>query len=172
MRLLTCHGCKFSGDCDHARHLRTTLKGYGIRSIKFACAKREDVFAPGQPVIFQTWTSDEADDENRPVEVRYQGYAIEQRGSRVFGFITPNTHDRGGEVYAFEPRGNGYVKIPLSRVRADDSRPMGDVRQCDWCANHPGVGAPCNIDPDYTPRGKCLAKVINEDRALEPSHVE
>ena len=166
MRLLTCNGCKFSGDCDHARHLRTSLKLFGIRSLKFACAKRENVFAPGQPVIFQTWTTeDDGDDDRRRVEVTYPGYVIEQMGGKVFGFIEPGTADAGGEEYPFEPKAGGYVKMPLSRVRADSKREPGDARRCGWCSSHPGVGAGCGYDPAYTPRGVCLKPL----RVLTPA---
>jgi hypothetical protein len=155
MRLLTCTGCKFAGDCDHARHMRASLKLMGIRSVKFACAKREDLYAPGQAVVFQTWVT--TDDEYRPsVEVYYPGYALGHKGTRVFGFIAPGTPDTSGH-HPFEPRAAGYVKIPLSRVRPDPTRENGDARQCGWCARHPGLGAGCGVDLNYTPRGKCLA---------------
>lgn len=161
MKLNTCTGCRFARNCDHASFLRKSLKGYGIRSIKFACAKRDDVFSPGQPVFFQTWITDGDGEFGQRVKVVFQGYAIEQRGGRVFGFIKPNTLDTD-ELYEFEAKSNGYVNIPLARVKYDKSRPNGDVRLCRWCGSHPGIGARCGIDLNYTPRGECLSQKIND----------
>lgn len=152
--MLTCTGCKFSGDCDHARHLRSALKGHGLRSIKFACAKRQPVFRPGDPAIFKTFVA--LDPEDRAVEVSYPGFVIEQKAGRVIGFVKAGTDDLGGEGFPFEPRRNGYVKMPLARVRADESRAAVDLKKCRWCASFFALDGRCDRDPSYTPRD-CLA---------------
>lgn len=155
MRLLTCTGCKFSGDCDHARHLRSALKGHGLRSVKFACAKRENVLAAGQTAIFTTYIS-RCDDMDNYMAVSYPGIVIEQRGNKVLGFIRPGEMDTS-RCYPFEPRGNGYVKMPLARVRADDSRPPVEMKKCRWCASFFALDGRCDRDPSYTPMRDCLA---------------
>jgi hypothetical protein len=164
MRLLTCTGCKFAGSCDHAAQLRAALKGHGVRTIKFACAKRESVLSPGQAAIFTTFTT--TDDGFRDgfgdrLEVSYPGVVIEQRGGKVWGFIKPGTPEHGGEEYPFEPKGNGYVKMPLARVRVDASRPSVPLKQCRWCASYYEIDGRCDRDRNYTPNGDCLASPPN-----------
>lgn len=155
MRLLTCTGCKFSGDCEHARYLRGALKGHGLRSVKFACARRENLFQPGQAAILTTYIST-GDDMDNYMPVSYPGVVIEQIGGKVLGFIRPGEID-STRCYPFEPRGNGYVKMPLARVRADESRAAVDLKKCRWCASFFALDGRCDRDPSYTPRDDCLA---------------
>lgn len=156
MHLNTCTGCKFKGDCDHAAHLRLALKGHGIRSVKFTCAKREPVFRPGDPAIFKTFISD-PDEEHRGgvEEVAYAGVVIEQKGGKVIGFIKPGAPDIYGET-PFEAKGNGYVKMPLTRVRPDPSREPVEIKTCRWCASNYAIDGRCDRDPNYTRTSDCL----------------
>ena len=155
MHLTTCTGCKFKGDCDHATHLRAALKGHGIRSIKFACAKRDPVFRPGDPAIFTTYTATGGDNDET-TEVRYPGVVISQKGGKVFGFIRPGIDDLGGEGLPFIPRSSGYVKMPIARVRPDPSRSPTEIVTCPWCASNYSVDGICHRDPNYTRPDQCL----------------
>lgn len=155
MHMNTCTGCKFKGDCDHAVHLRATLKGHGIRSIKFACAKREPVFRPGDPAIFTTYVTED-DPDDQAVEVRYPGIVIEQKGGIVIGFIKAGAEDLGGEEIPFSPRNNGYVKMPLRRVSPDPSRETVEIKKCHWCASNYAIDGRCDRDPNYTQTSDCL----------------
>lgn len=166
MKLNTCTGCKFSpAECDHALHLREHLKGTGIRSVKFACAKRVEVFSGGQAAIFTTYIAD-ADDEysNYRITVSYPGYVIKQVGSKVLGFIKPMTPDTSGE-YPFDARGNGYVKMPLSRVHADAERPSVSLHLCTWCASYFEIDGRCERDPNYTRPESCRAAMAKMEAA-------
>ncbi|MFN6952495.1 MAG: hypothetical protein ACK4NE_07865 [Albidovulum sp.] len=156
MHLNTCTGCKFKGVCDHAAHLRAAIKGHGIRSVKFSCAEREPVFRPGDPAIFTTYISD-PDEEHRcgVEEVSFAGVVIDQRGSKVIGFIKPDSRDIHGEVI-FEAKGNGYVKMPIKRVRPDPSREPVEIKTCRWCASNYAIDGRCNRDTTYTPSTDCL----------------
>lgn len=154
----TCTGCRLKGECAHAEGLKAKIKGLGIRSMKFGCKLREDIFAPGQPVIFDTFAND--DSEEGWCKVRYKGRVIKQMGGKVFGYIKPGSGDLTVE-WPFKAKANGYVKMPLARVRADDTRDVADARCCDWCQSYPGLGAECLKDPEHTPAEKCLADAIN-----------
>lgn len=158
MHLNTCTGCKFKGDCGHAAHLRDTLKGHGIRSIKFACAKREPVFRPGDAAIFTTKVA--SDPNDMPVLASFPGVVIEQKGSKVVGFVRPYVKDIGGEDFTFEPNGNGYVKMPLTRVRPDPSREPVEIKTCRWCASNYAIDGRCDRDPNYTRTTDCLKAEI------------
>lgn len=154
MHMNTCTGCKFKGDCDHAAHLRLALKGHGIRSVKFSCAKREPVFRPGDPAVFSTTVS--AGFEDMAYSVTYPGVVIEQKGGKVLGFIKPWVEDLTGEGLPFEPRGNGYVKMPLTRVRPDPSREPVEIKTCRWCASNYAIDGRCDRDLNYTRTSDCL----------------
>ncbi|MCV9940880.1 hypothetical protein OIU35_31405 [Boseaceae bacterium BT-24-1] len=165
MRFLTCTGCKFNGDCDLAAVKRADLKGHGIRTIKFACKRRADIFQPGQAALFTTFVSDE-DEAHRGgvMEVTYPGHVIKQMGSKVFGFIKPGAEDTDGYGIPFEAKVRGYVKMPLTRVKTDGSRDAANVDSCKWCGQHVGLGDVCGKDPYYTPPSQCLAADLTSDR--------
>lgn len=168
MNLLTCTGCKHKGACDKAADMRAKLKGLGVRSLKFACPKREDIYQPGQPVVFTTYVSErDGSGWGRDVTaVVYKGYVIKQYGGKVFGFIKPDTRDET-EGVPFQARSNGYVKIILARVQPDPTRPTVALKQCGWCGQYPGIGARCDKDPNCTPASGCLADqgLVLEDAA-------
>jgi hypothetical protein len=160
MKLLTCTGCKLDRACARADQMRAALKGNGVLSVKFACKDRQPVFAPGDAALFTTFVTDCDPNEmfgGRVVEVTYPGVVIEQVGSKVIGFIKAGIEDNNGEGLPFEPRGNGYVKMPLRRVRRDETRPPTEIKTCQWCASHYAISGVCNFDPDYTPKGQCFA---------------
>ena len=161
MYMATCVGCKLRDDCEHRDFMRKFLRGTGITSVKFVCKMRETIFKPGQPVIFKTFVSDDDGDRHygsRAVE--YPGYCIEQIGTKVFGFIKPGEPDIGG-FEDFVPASNGFVKIPISRVRVDESRASITIHQCEWCGAFSSIGAPCWKN-NYTPSGQCLADAGKE----------
>lgn len=161
MRLLTCTGCVMNGACAHAPDLRAKLKGLGIRTVKFACKHRRDLFLPGHAVLFTTFITEEWDGDygggSERTQVSYPGHVIKQMGSKVFGFIKPGVDDASGEGIPFEPKANGFVKMPISRVKLDERREPADVTECRWCSRFIALGHSCEKDQHYTPPGKCLA---------------
>lgn len=157
MKLLTCTGCAKAGKCQRATDMRGKLKGLHITTLKFVCPDRAPIFLPGQAVIFTTFTCDEDDGYRGGVEqVWYRGHVIKQDGGKVFGFIPPGSLDLTNDV-PFEAQYGGYVKMPLARVRRDSESADADVRECRYCAKHPGLGAACGRDPAYTRDSDCLA---------------
>jgi hypothetical protein len=169
MKTLTCNGCAFDGACERQKDKRAALRGLGITTVKFICKDRRDAFSPGQPVIFTTYVVDD-DGEYRSgaIEVSYQGHCIKQFGLKVFGFIKPGTEDAGGEGIPFEAQKAGFVKMPMRRVKADDTRLYADLSYCDQCGAYAGLGQ-CFKDPHYTPRGKCAAENMTRAGAEVPS---
>jgi len=171
MKLLTCTGCAIDRACTVQTDMRDKLKGLGIRSLKFACKHRVDLFQPGQPVLFTTFTTSDCESDYDGLAGRltvvYPGHVIKQMGGKVFGFIKPETPDTS-EGYPFEAKAGGYVKIPLSRVKTDNSRPVANAAACDWCNRHIGLGAICEKDPHYTPSSQCLADKFASDPKASP----
>ncbi len=157
MKLLSCTGCVSEGQCERAASMRERMKGMHIRTVKFGCPIREDRFKPGQPVIFKT-NVPLYDDEGGASEAYFKGYVIRQIVGKVFGFIKPDSLSCDGKDFVFEARANGYVKIPLARVKPDSAREAVSAAPCDWCGNHPQMGEACGKDLNYTPTGKCLAE--------------
>lgn len=157
MKTLTCNGCAYDRACERQNEKRAALKGLGITTVKFICRDRADVFQPGAPVIFTTFVANEWDEGRGCIEVSYPGYCIQQYGLKVFGYITPGINDVGGEDIPFEPQKNGFVKMPLSRVKPDDTRVSADLSYCGWCGAYAGLGQ-CFKDPHYTPADACAAE--------------
>lgn len=155
MHLHTCTGCKFKGGCEHEVKLRTLLKGNGIRSVKFSCSKRESIFKPGMPAIFTTYTDDPNGEGSEMVS--YEGVVIQQKGSKVIGFIKPNSPDVCGDS-PFEAKGNGYVKMPLTRVEPDLNRKPIEIKVCRYCASIPSIDGKCEGRAGWTPSGCLLAE--------------
>jgi hypothetical protein len=154
VKTLTCNGCAYDGACDRQKEKRAALRGLGISSVKFICRDRASVFSPGQPVIFTTFVSNEWDGDHETIEVSYPGYCIEQRGTKVFGFITPGVNDASGEGIPFDPKNHGFVKISMRRVKPDETRNAVDLSACSWCGAYPSLGQ-CFKDPHHTPAGAC-----------------
>jgi len=153
MKTVTCNGCAFDGACGLQKDRRTALRGMGITAVKFICRDRVDVFHPGQAVIFTTFVSNE--EEGGVHEVRYAGYAIQQMGTKLFGYIKPGAEEVSGDDIPFEAKSGGFVKIPIKRVKADDSRPTVDLALCRQCGAYANFGQ-CFKDPTWPPPpGSC-----------------
>ncbi|WP_428029766.1 hypothetical protein [Ancylobacter sp.] len=158
MKTLTCNGCAYDGACERQKDKRAALRGLGITTVKFICKERRDAFAPGQPVIFTTYVVDE-DEAYRggSMAVRYAGYAVQQKGAKLVGFIKPEEPDLDEEGFPFDTKGRGFVKMPIKRVAADPSREPIALSMCSWCGDYPALGL-CGKDPSWTPDSKCDAE--------------
>ena len=160
MKTVTCNGCVGDGACEIQKAKRAALRGLGITTVKFICKERRDLFAPGQPVIFTTYVVDEDDEYRRgSMAVRYAGYAIQQNGAKLVGFIKPGAPDADEAGYPFDTKGRGFVKMPIKRVAADPSRQPIALSMCSWCGDYPELGL-CGKDPSWTPDGKCAAETL------------
>lgn len=157
MKTVTCNGCAFDGACGVQKDRRKALRGMGITAVKFICRDRADVFQPGQAVIFSTFISDEDEGyRGGVVEVSYAGYAIKQMGTKLFGYIKPDAEDVAGEGIPFEARSSGFVKMPIKRVKADNSRPSVDLSLCQHCGGYVNFGQ-CLKDPAWPPPTRSCA---------------
>lgn len=156
MKTVTCNGCAFDGACGVQKDRRKALRGMGITAVKFICRDRADVFYPGQAVIFTTFISD---DEylGGVAQVSYAGYAIKQMGIKLFGYIKPGSEDLSGEGIPFEARSGGFVKMPIKRVKADNSRPAVYLSLCRQCGGYVNFGQ-CLKDPTCPLPGSCAAE--------------
>lgn len=151
----TCRTCVADGACDAQKELKAAIAGLGIRSLKHHCPHRVDLFKPGDPVLVETWPSyDRSEDDDLPTRDTYKGHFIRWAGNKPLVYVAAGTPGEGGEG-DFEPNGNGFLKIALSRVKPRDGDPA-DVEACRWCAAILGVGQPCGRDPNYTPARSCL----------------
>lgn len=162
MKTVTCNGCAYDGACDLQKEKRAALRGMQITSVKFICRSRANVFHPGQPVIFTTFIADEDDGHRGGVcEVCYAGYAIQQMGTKLFGYIKPGADDISGEGIPFEARMGGFVKIPIRRVKPDESREAIDLALCRQCGAYANFGQ-CFKDHTFPPPpGSCAAEKTN-----------
>lgn len=159
MKTVTCNGCAFDGACEDQKEKRAELRGLGLTSVKFICRSRANVFTPGQAVIFTTFISEEDEGyRGGAIEVSYAGYAIQQMGTKLFGYINPGAEEVSGEDIPFEARSGGFVKIPIKRVKADNSRPTVDLALCRQCGAYANFGQ-CFKDPTWPPPpGSCEAE--------------
>lgn len=163
MKTMTCNGCTYDGACERQADKRAALRGFGITTVKFICKDRRDVFSPGQPVVFTTYITDDDGEYHSPVmEVSYRGHCIKQIGTKVIGFIKPGAEEVCGEEIPFEAKNGGFVKMPMRRVKPDDTRPYADLSYCDQCGAYAGLGQ-CFKDPHYTPAGRCAAENITRE---------
>lgn len=153
----TCRACVIDGACEVQNELKSAIAGLGIRSLKHHCTQRVDMFKPGAPVLVDTWaTYDRGEDDSEPpVRDWFKGHFIQYaRDGRPLVYVAAGTPGEGGEG-DFEPHGNGFLKVALSRVKSRDGEPV-DTEACRWCAAILGVGQNCARDPHYTPASQCL----------------
>lgn len=142
MKLMTCNGCQHAGGCERASDFRSKVRGLGIRSVKFACPDRAFLFQPGDPVWFQSWVTE--GDERHPV--KWAGWVIQQRSTRIYGFIPLGSRDDLCEI-PFEGKANGFVNFPLSRVSLDLTRERRTPSYCRTCGSEFGITQRCEQDP-------------------------
>lgn len=162
----TCHTCaKPAATCATREALQTAITGLGITSVKHRCADYRPAFLPGDPVKVLTlaWYHN---DEDPPLRRWFPGHFIQLSGTRALVVVPRKAIALDDGETEFEPHGNGYLKVPLSRIAHRDGKHV-DVEACRWCAAIPGVGDPCGRDPHYTPRGHCLAEARTSDQSAQ-----
>ncbi len=164
--LHTCAGCALrKSDCAIRTKLRAAIAGLGVTAAKHRCASFLPHYPPGASVQVKTYVSTEGDGEDGPAISWFPATFIRQVGTRGVAFIKPGTEDETG-IHPFEPRGNGFVKVPLARIRAGDQPSAPDISECVFCGVIPALGQKCQGDPEYR-AGTCLA-----DKALDAAAAE
>jgi hypothetical protein len=166
----TCHTCaRPAAACEYRTALQSAIAGLGITSVKHRCAGYAPAFEPGDAIKVETlaWFHN---DEDPPPKLWFPGHFIRLTGQRALVFVPPKAEDLNCEGIEFEPHGNGFLKVPLSRVAHRDAAPM-DVRQCEQCGSTPGLGDPCRIDPHYGRKSRCLAECSPKGAPLAPAEL-
>lgn len=161
-RFNTCHTCmKPAATCPTRERLNTAIAGLGITSLKHRCPDYAPAFLPGDPVKVDTiaWYPQEDD---RPPRCWFPGHFIRLVGQRALVFVPAKAMSLDGCEYEFEPHGNGYLKLPLSRVAHRNGEPA-DVIACTWCGCILGLGEACARDPHYTPASQCAAELARSE---------
>lgn len=152
----SCHTCaRPAPACEARAKLQAAIAGLGITSVKHRCAEYAPAFEPGDAIRVTTWAWFH-NDEDPPPKLDFPGHFIRLVGQRALVFVPKGAPDLNGNDIEFEPHGNGYLKVPLSRVAQRDA-PTVDVSECRQCGAILGVGDPCGRDPHYTPPSKCAA---------------
>lgn len=148
----TCTGCVLQGKpCDMRDAMRERVRGLGITSIKWKCIGRVPRFKVGDLAWAKTTTGD-GDDSLTDL---FPATVIRVLGAKALVFIDGDALSRGNEA-PFEARGNGFCKMPLSRLEPRDGEPETicpacewpsfkghqDGRSCHYAQQHPITGAP------------------------------
>jgi hypothetical protein len=155
----TCHTCaKPQATCPTREALQASLAGLGITSVKHRCTDYQAAFLPGDAVKVHTlaWFHN---DEDPPPRCWFPGHFIRLYGNKALVFV-PKGAEGDTSYIQFEPNGNGYLKVPLSRVAARAGE-AADVTACHWCGSIPQVDGNCGRDLHYTPIGDCLAERLS-----------
>lgn len=161
----TCKTCRVGkADCDVRAKLEAAIAGLGIGSLKHRCAPYAPLYTPGAPVLVQTvaWMSRDGngDDEGEPPKHWYPGHFIRFTKASVVAFIKPGTDPvdvTGAHSCPFETQRQGFVKVPLYRVRPSDWAAPVSVEECTNCGAITALGQPCGRDVNYHSLPKCQA---------------
>lgn len=115
---LTCQGCiSAKTKCEYRDAMRDRLKGLSVTSVKWKCAARAPLFAPGDPVWALTWAGEEYFEGERSID-NFPAVVIKMIGSKALVYIKPDVESCDLE-YTFQPASklsNGFCKITLSRL--------------------------------------------------------
>lgn len=157
----SCHTCALpAATCETRATLQAAIAGLGITSLKHRCTAYRAAFLPGDAVKVLTIPFYPTDDEPHAPKLWFPAHFVKLTGTRALVFVKPGSRslgfDFGGNDYAFEPHGSGYLKVPLSRVAVRDAEPT-NIESCRWCASIPDLDGNCGRDPNYTPARDCLA---------------
>lgn len=147
----TCIACKLAAtDCEARRAFAAATRDLRITSVKWRCASRVPVFAPGDPCFARTVPFQQGHpDDEEPPKLEFPAHVIAQVSvTRFIVFIDKGAlpiDDGYGEEFAFEPKGHGYCKIPLSRLRPREGEKRAvcpkcqeiDGKHADYCGGNP-----------------------------------
>ncbi len=128
----TCVGCALQGKpCVTRAAMREKLAGLGVTSIKWKCKSRLARFLVGDPVFAFTLGCVE---EGEAYMDHFPAVVVEVKGANAIVFIESGA--AGLEDVPFEPKGsgNGFCKIPLSRLREREGERETICPSCGWPA--------------------------------------
>lgn len=169
--LATCIGCKHIGGCVRRDGIKASLRGTGVSSAKHRCPLRECLYDFGQPVLVTTYSGHDEEVEygSVPIMGEFPGHFLRQAKSKAVCFIRNGARDAGDDDIEFVAKGSGFVKVPLSRVRAN---PVGEIlsnEKCKICGYPAAITGRCGGFEDFlTNAGSlCALKVAVRVEALE-----
>lgn len=146
----SCTGCMHQKQpCATRDALRDGLRGLSITSVKWRCADRNPRFVQGDPVWVTTVaTYNATEEEGGPCRTEFPGVMITPMGTKGLVCIAPGTEDIDGEYTFDAARGNGFCKIPLSRLRPRDGERDPVCPECLYPASMGHIlGNACNPHP-------------------------
>ena len=142
-----CRTCARNPDCEIKDRLRDAIKGLGITSLLHRCDSFEPRYAVGQQVTISTWVEG-ADEYGEPAAAAatFPGWFVSLAADgKGLVYVRPETPSLEDGRDKFDPRHDGFCKIPLSRIQ---SRPQDDPSPvCAKCSMVPN-GECRNVDPD------------------------
>lgn len=134
----TCTGCEKQGQpCETRDALRAAIKGLCITSIKWKCADRTPRFKVGDPVWARTVAGGDQyhDSDEGPIWDDFPGHIVKDYGNTLIVYIADQAPGKefGGEdiPVTFQPRSNGFCKIPLSRLKEREGERVEICRSCE-----------------------------------------
>jgi hypothetical protein len=134
----SCTGCIKQGQpCDTRDALRKRLKGLDVTSVKWKCRDRIARIQVGDAVWVDTVADqNESGDDGQPFRGHFPGIAIRERGASMLVLIENGAPERDeGDDVTFATSGNGFCKIPLSRITARDAAREEICGSCYWPAS-------------------------------------
>lgn len=168
----TCHTCALpAATCQTREALKAAITGLGLTSVKHRCASYAPAFMPGDAVKVETYAWFHRDGEGTSPKLWFPGHFIRLVGQRALVFVSHEAVSLNGDGVEFEPNGNGYLKVPMGRVRHRDAEPV-DVTACTWCAAILSLGNPCGRDPHYTPRHQCALLTNQVSQETDAAQVD
>lgn len=168
----TCRTCaKPPETCERRAELKAKLRGLGVTSLKHRCDGFEPAFVAGDAVRVNTLAWFAKGEESPPPRLDFPGHFVSFVGGKALVFVPAKAEDMNGEGVEFEPSGNGYLKVPLSRLSPRDA-PAADIKQCRWCGAMPALDSGCGYDPHYTPSGYCLKATREAEEAAADEAAE
>lgn len=134
--LRTCQGCIAQGQpCEAREKFLSSIKGYGITSVKWKCKERVPRYKAGDPVWALTVAghSEGYFDHGEPLRDEFPATVIRMVGAKAIVFIKPGTEGKGhcGDGVPFETTGRGFCKIPLSRLTVRDGQLEAICKFCE-----------------------------------------
>lgn len=132
----TCVGCASDKNtCGAFAAFKEKIKGLGITSVKWRCLNRVGRFHIGQPVWALTTVIYRGGyDLDEVCRDEWPGHIIKLLGSSALVYIKPGVQAKDHDEEApFEPKsgGNGFCRIPLSRLVARDGDDEEICKSCE-----------------------------------------
>lgn len=107
-------GCLSQSEPCKARDaFRESVKGLGITSAKWRCNSRVSKFIPGDAV----WAMTADDYSENAVREWFPGIVTRRSGPAMIVYIAAGAVSKDDDECLFEPRGNGFCRIPISRIK-------------------------------------------------------